>query len=587
MKHRKKRILRLLPGAGVALVVGIVLVLAYSVWDNLEMKGHDRHRPDAAAADWVLPRVPDNGRYVLLLMIDGLSVPAYETALAAGRMPHLQELVQRRPTSSVQAISTFPSATSPSVQEMLSGRYAELDYLASPGAVHAFDRRARRIVRYVTEPDSWQWPVPTLFDAVKGRPAITVFEGRWDGPTTILTQYNMAGQAILAALGASALSNGDLGPVQAYLDVLRSGELPVVALVVLNEFDVAAHFHGPDSAQALEALSDCDALLGRIIETMKQVPGRSGGSLLDDTSILVFGDHGMVASGQFVDLPDFFTNLGVNAVDVSTIPHVVFRERLGTLWTQWPDAILVAGGSNVTQVYLRRPSGSWSDDTRPSSSESRRKRQVPPTDTLIHAIAELDGIGQVLRLRDDGSIHVRDLHSEASVIERWFEDERRYAYVVPAGAARDPFDYLGDETTARLVCRGDAQTDSCFHSSQLWTDQTAASRYPAAVPLLPKAFRPTNFAGDLIVTAKPGYSFLRNQNGDHGNLERDAMLTPLILNGPGVRPCVERHVPRLVDIYPTTSVLLGADPADGAFRELDGRVLDCVREPSGALIVEQ
>jgi hypothetical protein len=56
-------------------------------------------------------------------------------------------------------------------------------------------------------------------------------------------------------------------------------------------------------------------------------------------------------------------------------------------------------------------------------------------------------------------------------------------------------------------------------------------------------------------------------------------MTPLILNGPGIYPCDETQLPRLVDIYPTASVLLGAAVDDAAFVSLDGRVLDCVREP--------
>ena len=81
------------------------------------------------------------------------------------------------------------------------------------------------------------------------------------------------------------------------------------------------------------------------------------------------------------------------------------------------------------------------------------------------------------------------------------------------------------------------------------------------------------------MTSKPGYSFLRNQKGDHGNLYRDSVLTPLIFNGPGVRACIETNTARLVDIYPTASVLLGAKASDEALQYLDGRVLDCAREP--------
>ena len=78
---------------------------------------------------------------------------------------------------------------------------------------------------------------------------------------------------------------------------------------------------------------------------------------------------------------------------------------------------------------------------------------------------------------------------------------------------------------------------------------TLDSRFPAAVPLVPKAFHPERFTGDLMVTALPGWSFLRRQKGDHGNLERDAMLTPLILNGPGIEAATAPPLVRLVDLF--------------------------------------
>ena len=84
-----------------------------------------------------------------------------------------------------------------------------------------------------------------------------------------------------------------------------------------------------------------------------------------------------------------------------------------------------------------------------------------------------------------------------------------------------------------------------------------------------------------MIAARRGYTFLRGQQGDHGNLDPDAMFTPLVINGPGVTPRPESHQPRLVDIYPSAAVLLGAAIDDPAFAALDGRVLDCVAAPSG------
>jgi hypothetical protein len=576
---RRRWIIRL---AVLALVVAVVAVVLVLIDSSLHKTGgqqlvsiDQQVQEDAGKA---IPHITGNGRRLLLLMIDGLAVKPFETLLADGRLPAIERLLQMRPSVSLRAISTFPSATSPAVPEFISGRYAEIDTLQAAGAVHAFDREERRVVRYVTQPDAWQWPIPTLFEAARELPAITVFEGRWDGPTAILTQLNLAWQAAFEAIGAEALSGGDRGPVEVFLNAVRGPRPPALSLVVLNEFDIAAHFHGPLSMQAQNALVNTDRLVGEIITTLENTAGADGRSMLDETSIILFGDHGSVESGQYVDLATFFIKRGIEAVDVSTVPHVMFRERLGTLWTEWPDAILVSGGSNVTQIYLRQASGSWGTRDTRSGGNARHALTRPDTVALAKVIAGVEGIGQVLWLDSDGSVQVLAADGSAARIQvREMAGAKGFAYIVDDDATADPFGYLGDLATAASVCRTSEINDACFLSRTQWFDRSFETRYPGAVALIPKAFQPQRYTGDLIVTLLPGYSFLRNQKGDHGNLERDAVLTPLIINGPGLAQCSETHRPRLVDIYPTAAVLLGADPDDPAFAGLDGRVLDCAR----------
>lgn len=511
-------------------------------------------------------------------MIDGLAVQAFESALNAGTLPNIQNLIKTRPTSSMRAISTFPSATSPSVPEFLSGRFSEIDNLPVPAAVHAFDREQHRVIRYVTDPDSWNWPITSLFDATRGLSAITVFEGRWDGPTTILTQFNIAKQAVLDFFGAKGLSDGDRGPVEGFFKAVRSSTPPSISFVVLNEFDMAAHFYGPNSAEAREALIASDRLIGEIIQTLSETAGNNNKSQLEETVIALFGDHGLTPSGRFVDLVNFFKTRELKAVDVSTVPHVMFRERLGKLWTEWPDVILVSGGSNITQVYLRQAKGNWRKNTMtPTINNSTENNGLPTLEILARAISTVEGVDQVIWMNGDKETRVLTQNNVTARIYAKNDGSKRFAYVLEDEAQYDPFAYLDIPEIKNLICRSGNISDACFFTRTQWFDTTMHSRYPGAVALLSKAFHPNRFTGDLMVTLKPGYSFIRNQKGDHGNLLHSAILTPLILNGPGITPCTESHQPKLVDLYPTVSVLLGAEPDDPAFHSLDGRVLDCVK----------
>jgi hypothetical protein len=502
-----------------------------------------------------LPHFKPNGQRILLLMIDGLAVHPFEKALTSGKLPNLSRLFQSRSTAMSQAIATFPSATSPSVPELVSGRYAEIENLPAPGAVHAFDRKEQRVIRYVTNPESWQWPVVTLFDATRNLPAITVFEGRWDGPKSILTQFNMATQAVLEIIGAHDFAEGDRGPIEDYLKVVKSPTPPSVSFVVLNDFDMSAHFYGPDSPQAQNALIEEDKLIGEIIDTLATTRDRSGKSLLSETNIILFGDHGQVRSGKFVDLAAFFKEQHMKAVDVSTIPHVLFRERLGTLWTEWPDAILVSGGSNITQIYFRQLSGGWQKQNTKDKDENKERINLRK---LAKAITRIKGVDQVLWQEGNGNTDIlADKNRFATILTDLDKNKKRFAYIIPDSVKHDPLDYLDNPEAQSLVCRKNNQSEHCFHSRTEWFDKTFKTRYPGAVALIPKAFHPERFTGDLMVTLKTGYT--------------------LILNGPDIRPCHEKHQPKLVDIYPTAVVLLGANTDDPAFADLDGRPLDCIK----------
>ena len=116
--------------------------------------------PAAAIEAWPetagSPRLHPDDRRLLLVMINGLPVHLFKTALVGGEVPRIAQLTAERPTVEVTALSTFPSSTFPALPEMLSSTYAEAADPSAPKAVHAFDRQERQIIRYFTQPGAWQ-----------------------------------------------------------------------------------------------------------------------------------------------------------------------------------------------------------------------------------------------------------------------------------------------------------------------------------------------------------------------------------------------------------------------------------------------
>src|SRR6185295_16022856 len=301
-------------------------------------------------------------------------------------------------------------------------------------------REHRRVVRYLTEPDTWHWPVPNLFDAAAraGLPAMTIFEGRWKGSGSILTTASIARSAALEMLGASEFVGGDSRPVEALISHIDKKGAPRVTLVVFNEVDLKGHFHGPASREVRRALAATDAHIGEITGALARAKAPSGRSVLDETSIILFGDHGMAPSGRFLDLAAFFRSHGLVAYDASTATHVVLRERFGKRWTRWPDVILVSGGSNITQVYLRSPSGGWTDGARAAPKEVQRARRRPAVEEIANELLQVPGVSQVLRLVAPHEVEIRSAgEGIAWVLERGEGKDRRWAYVVPADALAD------------------------------------------------------------------------------------------------------------------------------------------------------
>ena len=88
-------------------LAGLILIVSFSgntLWKALSgMMNMIQGIPQSAST----PQLPSHGPRLLLLMIDGLGIRPFQTALEAGKLPHIQALMAARPTSSLHAISTF------------------------------------------------------------------------------------------------------------------------------------------------------------------------------------------------------------------------------------------------------------------------------------------------------------------------------------------------------------------------------------------------------------------------------------------------------------------------------------------------
>jgi len=512
---------------------------------------------------------------LLAICIDALQVDTFERLLHEGRLPNISRLLERFPSIRGRALASFPSSTAPSVTEFLTGLYADRTP-GMPRAIHAFDRPTSTARRYTLEPGAWTDGTPTLFSLLesRGETSFCLFEGEFEGSESILSrkQILLAGALELLRL---PVYNPDRPLLERFRRLIATrGAPPRAAFLMLSSVDLAGHVRGPRSRRSIGALTNLDRLLGKLFDWMATYRLPEGGSYLDATTVVIFGDHGMESTGRFSDVEPALRRHGLRVVDLGTVVQVALREKLSSRWAERPDALLAPGGSNVTQIYLRQEDGTWG--TGPASPEAAAP--------LVEALERVPGVEFVARPVGRRGLELRRAGRRTALLVMNGEGSgRRFAYAVASGPGLDPLGYLADADAATLVHVVDSETldqdlpASAFYPFDTWHTATHATDYPAAVPLLLKGCAPGPTQGDLVLTAERGWSFLRHGSGDHGGLRRSSIETPLVLAGRTVDAQGSLDGARLIDLLPTFLDLLGLEADPAYLGSLDGHALPVAR----------
>lgn len=101
----------------------------------------------------------------------------------------------------------------------------------------------------------------------------------------------------------------DLFTMALALDILEDGPQPDIMLIKLCDLDSARHTYGVESAEAETQLRMHDEQLGAILEYLR----RKG--TLDETNIIVLGDHGQTDIRDAFLMNVYFRRLGLLTVD--------------------------------------------------------------------------------------------------------------------------------------------------------------------------------------------------------------------------------------------------------------------------------
>ncbi len=529
---------------------------------------------------------------LFLMLLDGLNYRIFSQLLQQGRLPNLQRyLLNELPGVWGPVLTTFPSATAPALPETLTGKYCHR-LIRSPRKIHAFNRETSEILRYEFVADAWVNEPGDLFDLThryRG-PVISLFKGNFNkASANIYSEFFYSLDAITDFSSMDIFNYDEFNINELTKRLERNHHGYALAFVYLAVPDLNGHFHGVDEPRYPRSLEETDRLLGDFFQRLQQIIMPSGRSLFHESHFVLFGDHGMTSTGNYLDIQSLLKAVNIPAADLTRAASLI-RNKLMSDWSNDIDAVIVPGGSTISELYLRAyhefQPAPWNQPPGLRILRHYPARMNPQFQhNLLSLLSAFHGIDLVMAEEQPGIIRLQSsAGSIARIYQRRAGQEDAWCYQLlhcdEFHASGDPLRYLGQSKTAALLCHDPLLTPATAHEESFTehfhplTDWLAASwetEYPLAVPLIPKAFASAPTRSDIILTSAPGFNFVRWSKGDHGDLRRESILSGLLISGPRINPGCKLNSVRLVDLFPTLCQLLDIPQDRYLPADIDGR----------------
>jgi hypothetical protein len=461
---------------------------------------------------------------LVLAVIDAMKPAMLERAVATGRAPTLQALMERGEVVD-SCVAAFPSVTPVCAASIATGcgpgeheipamnwwhreedRYIE--YGTSFGASRAFGiRQSLTDTIYNMNLEHLSRDIETVFESLDDggevRTAGTtylMYRGRHRHEPSVDTALTRLAHGVfgLPTWGPRELFYADLfasqkTPCRSQLglpgvrdqhggcvaEFLVEHDLFDFLLLSLPDNDTHSHKYGPFAQ--IDSLAAADRQIARMME-----PAGGIDAFLEDHAVIVCSDHSQSKVEQEIDLFKAFDGFGVRAAR---------RGRPG-------DEIAVCPNSRAAQVYVL--------------DRDQRRKLVPRIERTLLA---LDGVDLVMRMGD---------HPDGEAIVR---GERS------GGVKEVRFAPRGDLTDARGE-RWSVDGDLDLLGLTIEDDRVRSATYPDAMSRVWSALR-CRTAGELLASARPGYEFLdwggahHVGGGSHGSLHANDSLGSLLWCGTG------------------------------------------------------
>jgi len=492
----------------------------------------------------IQPTVERPPASVVLLLVDGLPPAKVERGCRSGTLPNIRRRFYDGGTHVRHATTAVPSITYAAIATMLTG--------VGPGQHGVVGNR------WFDPPEALYRNYATIeyYDVVNADcQALTVYE-RLGSAASVNVQtalrrgvtYNIANWTLSGVMwffedytAVDKLTATSVWETSWWVNL--HGRWPALLTLYFPGLDSVGHRYGPQSPQFERALRHIDYQVGRVCDWLE----REG--LLETTLLMLVSDHGMVSVE-----PDGVVDLGAILRDqwgrcpTTEVQQSGPRGLRRAFYNRF-DTVVNSLDGRCAALHFRSAHG-WDVPPRPQEVADILHTPAPSA-----RLWNLPAVELVAYLAGPDELVLRSATGEARIVRYAGPTGPQYAY---RPSPSDVLGYLDDSRLAAFVAAGP-------HDSRAWLRATADQRLPDVVPhLLPLLTH--RRAGQVVLFAKPGYSFVRERGG-HGGLDRAERLMTFALAGPGIPAGATIEAARAADVAPTILDWLGVPYAES---DLDG-----------------
>jgi hypothetical protein len=489
-------------------------------------------------------------KYGITVLVDGFRADMFSRMLSAGALPNIQRHLVDRGTMVENCAGTFPSTSGPAHLAMINGRMPGTNNC--PG-LRWIDRGMSVIRDYCTiESVFFGKDFPrenyTLYEHLAGQRTVCVFDFVSRGAA----EYYRPSLKSLWFMRGDKLEDWqrlDKEAVDVFSRVYQEGPLPTYSFVWMPVIDHLSHLYGSTSQVIEDQAAIVDEQIGRIMAILQNK------GIYDKTLVVLSADHGLRETQRSIDIANPLRRAGF-----SVLRDLGSNDEFNALLT-YNAARGVSGNGSALLYFAKRKTQRWATwmgwEDKPSFEElGAFPLEGEGRVDLLELLRSEDAVKFVLAMeRDDPELRTYRVFTESgdARIER-DQFSRQLKYSVLSGP--DPLGYSSIPETRDLM-------NGEFHDKDRWFTSTRDADYPDAPFQISQLFD-ADRCGDIVVSSTLGWDFMdQGHKASHGGLERDELMVPCVVAGPGIKEGATVPQGRTVDIFSIFLRFFGIPNLDG------------------------